>query len=470
MTDHNHIEYPAEILVVDDILENIKLLRDLLGGKGYKVRPATNGARALAAVKGRNPDLILLDIRMPGMDGFEVCKRLQKDDQTKDIPIIFVTASVETSEVIKGFHLGAVDYITKPFHEEEVLARVGTHLELSQMRKNLQGMVDFSTKELQQSESKYRTLFESSSDAIMLLDKQGFLDCNAATLKVFGYASHDEFLDRHPGDISPPTQPDGGSSVVAADEKIASAYQDGTNFFEWIHRRSNGDDFPAEVQLTRLTLDGKEVLQATVRDITERKQAEELVKESLVGTIAAVSKAIEARDPYTAGHQQRVSSLAVSIAREMGLGVDRIEGIRLGASIHDIGKIHLPAEILSKPTKLNDMEYSFIKSHPQVGYDILKDIKFPWPIAEIAHQHQERLDGTGYPQGLKGDQICLEARIVAVADVIEAMSSHRPYRPSLGIEKALEEAEQGSGRLYDPEAVRCCVRLFREKGYSLPVD
>ncbi len=147
-----------------------------------------------------------------------------------------------------------------------------------------------------------------------------------------------------------------------------------------------------------------------------------------------------------------------------------MRGFRLGASIHDIGKIHLPAEILSKPTKLNDMEYSFIKSHPQVGYDILKDIKFPWPIAEIAHQHQERLDGTGYPQGLKGDQICLEARIVAVADVIEAMSSHRPYRPSLGIEKALEEAEQGSGRLYDPEAVRCCVRLFREKGYSLPVD
>ncbi|MFC1626220.1 HD domain-containing phosphohydrolase [Pseudomonadota bacterium] len=467
MANKNPHKIPSNILVVDDVPANLKLLRDILIKEGYKVRPASNGTDALEAVKITKPDLILLDINMPGMDGFEVCQRLQENDQTNDIPIIFVTASTDLVGLIKGFQLGAVDFITKPFQEMEVLARVSTHLELFHMRKNLQEMVELRTKDLQQSESKYRTLFESSSDAIMLLDEKGFFDCNSATLKMFDCSSREEFLDHHPSELSPSAQPDGRSSKEAADEKIALAYKKGRNFFEWLHRRVSGEGFPAEVLLTRLTLDGRDVLQATVRDITQRKQAEESIRESLVGTISAVSKAIEARDPYTAGHQQRVASLAKSIAHEMGLDEERINGLVLGASIHDIGKIHLPAEILSKPAKLTDKEFSLIKDHPQSGYDILKDIKFPWPVSDIAYQHHERMDGSGYPQGLKGDKTCLEARIVAVADVVEAMSSHRPYRVGLGIEKALEEIEQGSGRVYDPEVVKCCLKLFREKGYEL---
>ena len=470
MANKSPHKIPSNILIVDDVPANLKLLRDILSQEGYKVRPASNGTEALETVKSTKPDLILLDIMMPGMDGFEVCQRLQENDQTTDIPIIFVTASTDLAGLIKGFQLGAVDFITKPFQEMEVLARVSTHLELFHMRENLQKMVESRTKDLQQNERKYRTLFESSSDAIMLLDEKGFFDCNSATLKMFACTSRDEFLDHHPSELSPPTQPDGRSSKEAAEETLASAFKKETSFFEWTHRRSSGEDFPAEVLLTRLTLDGKDVLQATVRDITERKQAEASIRESLVGTIAAVSKAIEARDPYTAGHQHRVSILAVSIAQEMGLGEEQIEGIRLGASIHDIGKIQIPAELLSKPTKLNDLEFGLIKSHSQIGYDILKDIKFPWPVSDIAYQHHERLDGSGYPQGLKGDEICLEARIVAVADVVEAMNSHRPYRPSLGIEKALEEIEQGGGRVYDPDAVRCCLTLFREKGYELAVS
>jgi len=210
-----------------------------------------------------------------------------------------------------------------------------------------------------------------------------------------------------------------------------------------------------------------------MRDITVRKQAEdelrlsrEQMREGLVGTIHVVAKAAEARDPYTAGHQRRVACLALATGKEMGLDEDQLEGIRLGAMIHDIGKIHLPADILSKPTRLSDIEYQMIQTHSQVGYDILKDIVFPWPVADIAHQHHERLDGSGYPQGLKNGDIRLEARIVAVADVVEAMSSHRPYRPGLGIAKALAEIKRGRGKQYDADAVSACQKLFKENSFN----
>jgi len=198
----------------------------------------------------------------------------------------------------------------------------------------------------------------------------------------------------------------------------------------------------------------------------ESKQAEVELKKSLTGTIAAVSKAVEARDPYTAGHQQRVAQLACAIAQEMGLDKEQINGLRMGATIHDIGKIQIPAEILAKPGRLTPTEYELIKNHAQVGYDILKDIAFPWPVADVAHQHHERLDGSGYPQGLKGDEICLEARIVAVADVVEAIASHRPYRPALGIDVALEEIESKRGQFYCQHAVDACLKIFAEKKFS----
>ncbi|HHT9135336.1 MAG TPA: HD domain-containing phosphohydrolase [Candidatus Avalokitesvara rifleensis] len=217
----------------------------------------------------------------------------------------------------------------------------------------------------------------------------------------------------------------------------------------------------------------KEGLSVYFRDVTERRHAEEERKQSLEklrkalgGTIQVLVAAVEIRDPYTAGHQQGVAHLARAIASEMGLSLGQIEGIRMAGAIHDIGKIAVPAEILSKPGKITKTEFDIIKTHPQVGYDILKGIEFPWPIARIVLQHQERLDGSGYPAGLKGDEIILEARILTVADVVEAMASHRPYRPALGIDKALEEISENRGILYDADVVDACVRLFREKGFK----
>lgn len=197
----------------------------------------------------------------------------------------------------------------------------------------------------------------------------------------------------------------------------------------------------------------------------ERQKAQKKLRDALNKTIEAMAIAIEKRDPYTAGHQRRVAELSVAIAREMGLSEDRTEGIRFGAMIHDIGKIQVPLEILSKPGRLTEAEYEIIKTHPEAGYEIIREIEFPWPIDKIVLQHHERLDGSGYPLGLKDGEIILEARIVAVADVVEAMSSHRPYRPAVGIEKALEEIERYKGRHYDPEVVDACIRLFKEKGF-----
>ncbi|MCX7919482.1 MAG: PAS domain-containing protein [bacterium] len=209
------------------------------------------------------------------------------------------------------------------------------------------------------------------------------------------------------------------------------------------------------------------------QDITARKQAELALEQSyaqlrriLDETVKALASAVETRDPYTAGHERRDAIIASAIAQEMGLTESQIEGIRIGSLLHDIGKIAIPAEILTKPAKLTPLEYTLIKTHPQVGFDILKDIEFPWPIAQIVYQHQERLDGSGYPRGLKDGEIILEARILMVADVIEAMSSHRPYRPALGLNVALAEIEKNQGILYDPQVATVCLRLFREKGFK----
>jgi putative two-component system response regulator len=214
-----------------------------------------------------------------------------------------------------------------------------------------------------------------------------------------------------------------------------------------------------------------ELREAEVR--RERGRAEETLQQSyeklgriLDETAIALGSAIEKRDPYTAGHQQRVAKLACAIAGEMKLSKSKIEGIRVAGILHDIGKIYIPAEIRSKPGSITEIEFEMIKTHPQAGYDILRDIEFPWPVAQITLQHHERMDGSGYPSGLSGEDILVEARILGVADVVEAISSHRPYRPALGIDKALDEISQKKGTLYDLDVVNACLTVFQKEGFG----
>ncbi|MFC1495507.1 HD domain-containing phosphohydrolase [Thermodesulfobacteriota bacterium] len=201
-----------------------------------------------------------------------------------------------------------------------------------------------------------------------------------------------------------------------------------------------------------------------LEDIVQKRTAK--LQEALDGIIQVVAQTVESRDPYTAGHQRRVAELALKISEEMKCPKDQEKGIHTVGVIHDLGKISIPAEILSKPTLLTDIEYSLMKTHPQIGYDILKEIDFPWPVAEIIYQHHERIDGTGYPRGLKGGEILLEAKIIAVSDVVEAMASHRPYRPALGIAAGLDEILKNKGKLYAPDVVDACLEVFR-KGESI---
>jgi len=201
-------------------------------------------------------------------------------------------------------------------------------------------------------------------------------------------------------------------------------------------------------------------------DVTHLNVYKEQLEKSLIGTILVLSKAVEVRDPYTAGHERRVAKLSCAIAEMMSLDEKTIEGINVGALIHDVGKIHIPSELLAKPSVLSAIEFELIKVHAVVGYEILKDIDFPWPVALIAYQHHERIDGTGYPNGLTGDEMCLEAKIVAVADVVEAMNSHRPYRAGLGIDAALDEIKKYRGKYYAPEAVDACLKVFSNTDFS----
>jgi len=219
--------------------------------------------------------------------------------------------------------------------------------------------------------------------------------------------------------------------------------------------------------------DYSQVLVAT-SDVTAVRQAAELqvqnlrtVQKAVAGTIYAMAAIVESHDPYTAGHQRGVARLAVAIGRQMGLDQERVNGLMMAALIHDLGKLNVPAEILAKPTKLTPLEFSLIQTHSQSGYEILKEIEFPWPVAQMVLEHHERFDGSGYPQGLKGEEILLEARILSVADVVEAMASHRPYRPALGIEAALEEIRAKRGASFDPQVADACLTLFLEKGLTL---
>ena len=211
----------------------------------------------------------------------------------------------------------------------------------------------------------------------------------------------------------------------------------------------------------------------TMTDVSALKKAEEELKltveklrKATAGIIRAIERVVDARDPYTAGHQHRVARLAEAIALEMGLPSDTVEAIHVAASIHDLGKIYVPAEILSKPGLLSDIEREIIRTHAQVGFDILETIDVPWPVAEIVLQHHERLDGSGYPRGLKGGEIRIEARIVGLADVVESMGSHRPFRPTLGMDRALAEIRQNRGVLYDPDVVDACLALIEGKRFT----
>jgi len=311
-------------------------------------------------------------------------------------------------------------------------------------------------------------LLDMASDAIFLNDFNGrFIYVNKACTGLTGY-SRNELLHLNARQLNTPEY------NRALKEHYGELMKNGVTTFEAPGRRKDGSPCLLEVHCRTMDVGGTRCIFNTARDITQRKEADKALQNSytklqktLDGFIDTIATLSETRDPYTAGHQRQVSKLAHAIAGEMQLDRNICESIRVAGILHDIGKLSIPAEILSKPGKLSSAEFAIIKRHPEVGRDILKTIDFPWPICGIVSQHHERLDGTGYPDGLTCEGICLEAKILAVADVVDAMASHRPYRPALGMNVALDEVIKNKGTKYDMDAVDACVRLVNEKGFSL---
>jgi len=314
---------------------------------------------------------------------------------------------------------------------------------------------------LYKAEARYSELVERSKDGIVVIQDGVLKFVNSAAIELFGY-SHEEVLEKSFLEFIPFTS----RNIVQKRYIERMAGEPVPSIYEIKLLKKDGSTVPVELNAGRVEIEGKSADLVFIRDITDRKLEAEKLRKALEGTIQAVGLTTETRDPYTAGHQKRVTQLACSIAQEMGFSEEQIEDIRVAGLMHDIGKVSIPAEILSKPRRLTNMEYALVQGHSQVAYDILKTAELPWPIAQIVLQHHERLDGSGYPQGLKGEEIMLEARILAVADVVEAMASHRPYRPALGMDAALEEIALHKGNLYDSGVVDACLRLFAEKDFQ----
>jgi len=350
------------------------------------------------------------------------------------------------------------------------IAFVGGHARLCCIRDVTQ--VQATLARLQQSEERYRTLTEQPIAGVYMLRGDRIDYVNKRGAEIFGY-SVAELAGKPVRELVVPA--DAARIEQQIRQMLSGAIRTARDQFA-VHRK-DGVEIVIGAHSGVTELQGDRVILGIMQDITEVARSRDTINEyaerlerTVVGTLDMIGHVIELRDPYTAGHETRVGELAAAIGAEMGLDEARQRGLRIAGAVHDVGKISVPAEILTRPGRLSDAEFQLVKQHAQSGYDILKTVDFPWPVAEVARQHHERLDGTGYPNGLKGDAIILEARIVAVADVVESMAAHRPYRPGLGIAKALAEIESHAGTHYDADAVAACLRLFRNRSYHLPSD
>lgn len=325
---------------------------------------------------------------------------------------------------------------------------------------------------LRRKEEHFRAVADSSSDAIITVDARGrIVFWNKRAQSIFGYGA-EEILGKSAAGLVPELSwnpPLSGPELL----RLAGEPRILQNRAELSGRKKDGSRFPLEVSQAAWAAAKEKYCTALVRDLTEPKRMEATLAQkfselerTLNETVNALALTVEKRDPYTAGHQRRVAQLACALMQEMGLPEEEIKGMRVTGLLHDIGKISVPAEILTKPDPLNSIEVLLVQMHPKAGYEILVNIPFPRPVAQSILQHHERMDGSGYPQGLSGGNIILEARVLAVADVVEAITSPRPYRPVYGVERALEEISRNRGKLYDPEIVDSCLKLFSARGFK----
>ena len=458
MRSHQIMIVEDEEIVVADVRASVEKM-------GYGIcATAASGEEAIRMAGSGRPDLVLMDIVLKGgMDGIAAATRIK---ELYGIPVVYLTAFGDDELLQRAKVSEPSGYIMKPYRDRELQIAI----EIAIYKKRAE-------ERIAKVERWLATVLKSIGDAVIASDQERRVTfMNSVAESLTGW-KHDDALGRKITEILNIKDQDAHDLESHIAEKVITEGLIINLLEDRLLVAKDGKEIPISDSVAPIKGENNSnpgfVL--IFRDITERMRVEERLREALASlrkalnaTIQVLVSAVESRDPYTAGHQARSADLARAIAREMGLPQDRIDGIRMAGSIHDIGKLSVPAEILSKPSKLSDIEFSLIREHACKGYKMLKDVASPWPLAEIVYQHHERLDGSGYPRGLKGEEIIIEARILAVADVVESMASNRPYRPALGLEEALAEIERHQGKLYDADVVAACLNLFKAKGYRMP--
>lgn len=461
------MENNKQILVVEDekiIAEDIK--RTLLSFGYDVVGVVSAGEIAVEIAEQEEPDLILMDVMLSGdLNGLDAADIIYKK---YDIPVIFITAYANDEILSKAALSSPFGYLIKPFEDRELKVNLEMAFYKHNMEKNLRNSRNFllnlidtvpnfiSVKDAEYkyviANKTYADLYKTTPKGIIGKTDSDFIDIAIKDKKTVAYyhQNDQEVLEKQKPLFIPEERYEGIDGTV-----------------KWLQT----------TKVPMKSIDNQDVVLTVAVDITQRKKIEQDLENSysklqilMEETVNGLVSAMEKRDPYTAGHQRRVAILANKIAEEMNLPQDQINGLRIAALVHDIGKIYVPSEILSKPGKLTEAEMNLIKTHPQAGHDILSKIQFPWPVAEIVIQHQERLDGGGYPKGLKGEEIILEARILSVADVVEAIASHRPYRAALGMDFAINEISSNQGILYDANVVDSCIKVLKREEFVFDED
>ncbi len=445
------------LLVVEDSAEDLELIGDALRDAGLEptIRGLETEPAFRAALSQPLPDAILADWTLPEFSG---AKALQiARELAPEVPFLFVSGTISEAAALSALRQGAVDYVFK--HQLDKLGP--TVIRAIAEARGRRALIS--------SEERYRGLFETAQDGIFILeaDSGHILEANPFICELLGMTPP-ELIGKQLLELGVFRDQQGALEIFKALQQQGYVRHDNLML-----QTANGQIREVEFVSNSYDAGVTAVIQCNIRDISDRRAAELLalryqgeVLQSLHQIVGALVSLNESRDPYTAGHELRVSALASAIATEMNLSPQQVEGVRISGLVHDVGKFTIPAEILTKPTRLSAEELALVRTHAEAGYEALRTIQFPWPVAEAVRQHHERLDGSGYPQGLKGDQICLEARILAVADTVEAMATNRPYRHSLGIAAALATVEAECGSHYDPVPVAACLRLFRGQGYA----
>jgi PAS domain S-box-containing protein len=458
---------------------SLDLLRGMLETEGYEVQALGTGRAVLDAATASPPGLIILGLGMPDMDGPELARLLAETPTTRDVPVLYLTTT-EDLRMWADKH-APEDWLWMPVDRADLLHRIasqGVRIErlVSQVADQAADRVEAESSLVEERrasadvvhamEDRFeRAVLDSPFPMIIHAEDGEVIDVNRAWTDITGYSK------RELPTISDWAQRAFEDQAQAVPRDIDELYRIGHRRDDGQHRIRTADGTIRVWEFWSAPIgalpDGRRLVTTTAKDVTERVQIEEDLKKTaehletlLTSTVAALGRVAEKRDPYTEGHERRVATIARLVATEMGMSEDDVIGLETAALVHDIGKMAVPAEILTHPGVLTDLQFELIRTHAAAGYDILKDIPFEWPVAAVVLQHHERLDGSGYPGGLTGPSILPGARVLAVADVVEAMGSHRPYRAALGLDQAMEELTAGAGIKYGAEEVAACARLY----------